>query len=78
MVIVFGAVMFLRTKEAEAEINNLEQKKQALEMELKEEQLRTKELEERKIYVQTKLYVEEMAKKLGLVYPDEIIYKPSN
>ncbi|HIT41524.1 MAG TPA: septum formation initiator family protein [Candidatus Caccovicinus merdipullorum] len=43
-----------------------------------EEEQRTKELEERKIYVQTKQYIEEVAKeKLGLVMPDEILLKPS-
>lgn len=43
-----------------------------------EEEQRTKELEEWKIYVQTKQYIEEVAKeKLGLVMPDEILLKPS-
>lgn len=35
-----------------------------------------KEIKEQKAYVQTKKYVEEMAReKLGLVYKDEIIFK---
>ena len=35
------------------------------------------ELEEYRIYVQTKQYIEEVAKqKLGLVNPDEILLKP--
>lgn len=38
---------------------------------------RTETLEEQKIYVQTKEYIEEAAKKLGFVYPDEIIFKPA-
>lgn len=39
---------------------------------------RAKELEEYRIYVQTKQYIEEVAKqKLGLVNPDEILLKPS-
>ena len=37
---------------------------------------RTLELEELRVYVKTMKYVEERAKQLGLVYPDEIIYKP--
>ena len=38
---------------------------------------RSKELEEYRIYVQTKQYIEEVAKqKLGLVNPDEILLKP--
>lgn len=42
-----------------------------------EEEERKEELEERKIYVQTKQYIEEVAKeKLGLVKQDEILLKP--
>ena len=41
------------------------------------EQKRAAELEERRVYVQTKQYIEEVAKqKLGLVKPDEILLKP--
>ena len=42
-----------------------------------EEDARKEELEERKIYVQTKQYIEEVAKeKLGLVKREEILLKP--
>lgn len=37
---------------------------------------RTKELEDQRVYVQTKKYIEEAAKKLGFVYPDELVLKP--
>ena len=41
-----------------------------------EEQKRTNELNEYKKYIQTKKFVEEVAKdKFGLVYPDEIIFR---
>ena len=42
--------------------------------------LRAKEdLEEKRVYVQTKQYIEKVAKeKLGLVNPDEIILKAAN
>lgn len=44
--------------------------------ELKKEEERTEELEEKKAYVNTKKYIEEVAReKLGLVYEDEIIFK---
>ena len=43
---------------------------------LEEEEQRTQEIEELKKYVQTKKYVEEVAKeRLGLVYEDEILFK---
>ncbi len=42
------------------------------------EEDRAEELEERRIFVQTKQYIEQVAKeKLGLVYPDEILLKPA-
>ena len=48
-----------------------------LELQKAKEESRAAELEERRIYVQTKQYIEEVAKeKLGLVNPDEIILKP--
>lgn len=68
--------MYGRTREAKSEIEELNRKQQQLEQQLLEEQQRAEELEERRVYVKTKKYVEEMAKKLGLVYPDEIIYRP--
>ena len=44
---------------------------------LAEEQERAKRLEEQRIYVQTKEYIEKVAKEtLGLVNPDEILLKP--
>ncbi len=47
-----------------------------LQAQLETEQSRQKELEEYKKYVNTKEYIEQVAKtKLGLVYPNEVIYK---
>lgn len=52
------------------------EKEMALEEDLNQETIRAKEIEELSKYVQTKQYVEEIAKeKLGLVYKDEIIFK---
>lgn len=77
VVIIFGMVMFMRTRDSKEEIEELKQKQEQIEDRLEKEELRAAELEERRVYVQTKMYVEEIAKKLGFVYPDEIIYKPS-
>ena len=50
------------------------QKEADLARQVQDEENRTRELEEYKIYVQTKQYAEEVAKeKLGLVNPDEIL-----
>ncbi|MCI8598864.1 MAG: septum formation initiator family protein [Lachnospiraceae bacterium] len=53
-----------------------QQKEEQLLAEIEKEQKRTEEIEELKKYVQTKKYVEEVAKeRLGLVYEDEILFK---
>lgn len=50
-----------------------------LEAQVKEEEERAKQLEEYRVYVQTKQYIEKVAKeKLGLVNKDEILLKPSS
>jgi len=45
---------------------------------VEEEEERSAELEEYRVYVQTKQYIEKIAKeKLGLVNKDEVLLKPS-
>ena len=47
--------------------------------EIKEEEKRSEEVKEYEKYVQTDEYIKETAEdKLGLVNPNEIIFKPSN
>lgn len=47
-----------------------------LEKQLAQEQQRTKDIDEEEKYRQTKKYIEDYAhNQLGLVYPDEIIFK---
>lgn len=54
-----------------------EMKQESLEAAIADEERRAEELEEYKVYVKTKQYIEEVAReKLGLVKPDEIIIKP--
>lgn len=54
-------------------------KQESLAAAIEDEERRATELEERKVYVKTKQYVEEVAReKLGLVKPDEIVIKPEN
>ncbi len=62
----------LRAKDMEYQV-----KEANLIRQVQEEQDRSEELEERRIFVQTKQYIEQVAKeKLGLVNPDEILLKP--
>ena len=57
-----------------------ENKKQEAELkdQYKKELQISKELKEKKKFVQTDEYVEDMARKLGLLYPDEVILQPEN
>ena len=76
MALSFYAVIGHNISKSSSELKELE-KKEAKLIEKRDEQLDLKEeLEERAVYVKTKAYVEEMAKKLGLVYPDEVVIKP--
>lgn len=74
--VAFGVIMFIKTKDVKEEASDLSKRQQQLEQQLEDEEERAGQLEERKIYVKTKKYVEEVAKSLGLVYPDELIYRP--
>ncbi len=77
VVIVFAIVIWSRVSDAGKRVDELDKQIADLENRYEEEEERALRLEERKVYVQTKKYIEEVAKQLGLVYPDEIIYKPS-
>ena len=76
MLAVFIGIIAFQIKDLE-KVNQ----EKTIELNKKQEQYekeseRTEELEEQRVYVQTKKYVEEAAKKLGFVYPDELILKP--
>lgn len=77
-IIVMGicGVLLYQMQDLDKKDKELAKTERELKEQLKEEKERSEYLEERRIYVQTKKYVEEVAKKLGYVYPDEIILKP--
>lgn len=77
VVIVFAIVIWSRVSDAGKKVDKLDKEIDQLEEQYEEQEERALKLEERKVYVQTKKYIEEVAKQLGLVYPDEIIYRPS-
>lgn len=78
VLLLCGIVSYKRSG-LEAESLKLQERKQELvnqEKELKEE---SKSIKEYKAHVQTKKYIEEVAReKLGLVYEDEIIFEPED
>jgi len=56
----------------------LQQRKERLEALLEDEKLRQESLEDEAVYVRTKEFIEDKARSIGYVYPDEIIFKKSN
>lgn len=76
IVVCFILIMYGQIKDSKDELITLQRQEQRLQVQYQSEEKRSKDLEERKVYVQTKKYVEEVAKQIGYVYPDEIIYKP--
>ncbi|MGL5435071.1 MAG: septum formation initiator family protein [Lachnospiraceae bacterium] len=78
VVISLGVVINLKSVSMKKKDLEYQVREQALEQQVSREKNRAVELEEYRIYVQTKQYIEEVAKqKLGLVKPDEILLKPS-
>ena len=79
VVVVFCIIVGIRSYTLYQERNELAKKQEALENRIESEEERKKDLEELEKYMQTKKYMEEVAKtKLGLVYPDEILIEPEN
>ena len=77
---MLGITMVVLSLAVVVNIRGTSLKQRDLEYQLKEETLAKQvALEEDRIYVQTKQYVEQVAKeKLGLVNKDEILLKPAN
>lgn len=75
LLILLGA-LGVKSLELRGQNEDLKKEEESLEKDLKAEKLRAREIEELSKYVQTKQYVEQVAKeKLGLVYKDETIFK---
>lgn len=78
VVMTLGLVINLRCATISKKDAEYRMKEEQLMAQKQEEEERAASLEERRIYVQTKQYIEEVAKeKLGLVNPGEILLKPS-
>ena len=77
-VIVLAVVVGLRVNSLQEKENQYLEKEAALLAQIAEQEERAEKLEEYRVYVQTKQYIEKEAKeKLGLVNPDEILLKPN-
>lgn len=76
VMIIFIGIIAVQIKGLEDTNRKKAQELQVKQEAFEEESERTEELEEQRVYVQTKKYIEESAKKLGFVYPDELVLKP--
>lgn len=77
MVSVIGVTMIYLRKQAEEKLAERKATKARIERLIAEEEERTVSISDYRAYVQTKSYIEEIAREvLGLVYKDEIIFKP--
>jgi len=75
--VCLAVVLGIKSVDDKARNEQLTEREEALDKQVQEQEDRAEQLEEQRIYVQTKQYVEEVAKeKLGLVYEDEILLKP--
>ena len=78
VIVCMAVIVNLKVSALEEKDKTYSSRLGVLEQELQSEQDRAQELEKNRLYVQTKQYIEEVAKeKLGLVNPDEIILKPN-
>lgn len=76
LVVAICLVFMARSKELKAQNADTNAKIEALNEEIAKEEERANRLEEYAKYVNTKQYVEEMAReKLGLIYPGELVFK---
>lgn len=77
--VVFSLGVVVNVKSASMKKKDLEyqEREAVLQQQYDQELSRAEDLKEYEVYVQTKQYIEEVAKqKLGLVKPDEILLKP--
>ena len=78
-VILVCVASAIRVSNLYAKSSELADTEYLLEQRIAEAELESQNLEAQYQYMQTKKYIEDVAKdKLGLVYPDEIVIKPSD
>ena len=75
VVAFFCGTLYISNRSSEEELDKLNEEKDKLMAQIEDEEKRTLELEELRVYVKTMKYVEERAKQLGLVYPNVVIFK---
>ena len=77
-VIVFCVVCGINILRFRHRNNELKERQARLEELLNNEEIRKRALEDEEAYIQTTKYIEEKAKSIGYVYPDEIIFRKND
>jgi cell division protein DivIC len=76
MVLSICAIVTYKQQSLDLAEAKADEKIEQLNKQIEDEKQRAEDIEEKKAYVQTKKFIEEMAReKFGLVYKDEIIFK---
>lgn len=76
--ILLACVLTVNAVTLQAKNKNFKEQEAELKLQISEQKERAKEIEEYKEYVKTDAYIKEVAEeKLGLVDPNEIIFKPA-
>ena len=73
--VFFCIILITQIADVRSRNEELEVRKDRLQQQIAEQERRQAELEDEEKYVRTREYIEEKAKALGYVYPDEIIFK---
>ena len=76
VVVAFCIVMGIQMYNQYKTLNELKAQESKLQKKYEKELQLSEELKEREEYVKADSYIEEMARKLGLLYPNEVIIKP--
>lgn len=76
VIVVLAVILFVACSPAREKNDRLKEQEAKLEAQLKNEELRSEEIDELESYVGEDEYIENVAKdKLGLAYPDETLIK---
>lgn len=79
IVVLVLVILFFESRDLVERKAAYEKREKYLLEQIEEQNKRSEEIEEYRKYMQTKQYIEDMAKaKLGLVYKDEIIFEADN
>ena len=76
MVMFICGIVIFRRQDLEKEYNSKALKREALNRQIENENSIANELQEKKAYMKTKKFVEDVAREaLGLVYEDEVLFR---